>query len=319
MKKDYYQILGVDRNATQDQIRKAFRKLAAKYHPDRNPNDKHAEEMFKQINEAHEVLSDPEKRKLYDRYGENWKQFQNAEQAAGAQGGARPGGGFGKSHQWDDGQTYYEWSYDDIFGKGASGGAQEDIFESIFGGGFNPFGEQFKNVYKMRGQDVKAELVITLDEAYHGTEKIFRINDQTIKLKIKPGTEDGQILKLKGKGAPGINGGPNGDLLITVKIAEHPIYKRKGADLYADLPVDLYTAVLGGKVMFNTFKGKVKVDIPAESQNGKIIRLSGLGMPKNAAKTQFGDLYLTLKVQLPTNLTPKEKELFRELAKLRGH
>ncbi len=314
MKKDYYQILGVDRNATQDQIRKAFRKLAAKYHPDRNPGDKHAEEMFKQINEAHEVLSDPEKRKLYDRYGENWKQFQHAEQAAG---GAGAGAGSQRTH-WDNEQTYYQWSYDDIFGKGA-GSSQEDIFESIFGGGFNPFGDQYKNVYKMRGHDVKAELEITLDEAYHGTSKVFRINDQTIKLKIKPGTEDGQILKLKGKGGPGINGGPNGDLLITVKIKEHPIYKRKGADLYADLPVDLYTAVLGGKVMFNTFKGRIKVDIPAESQNGKVIRLSGLGMPKNASKTQFGDLYLTLKVQLPTNLTPKEKELFRELAKLRGH
>ena len=314
MKKDYYQILGVDRNATQDQIRKAFRKLAAKYHPDRNPGDKHAEEMFKQINEAHEVLSDPEKRKLYDRFGENRKQFQNAEQAAGAQGGARPGGGFGQSYQWDDGKTYYEWSYDDMF----KNKVHEDIFESIFGGGFNPFGEQYKNVYKMRGSDVKAELVITLDEAYHGTTKIFKINNETIKLNIKPGTQDGQILKLKGKGSPGINGGPNGDLLITVKIAEHPVYKRKGADLYADLPVDLYTAVLGGKVMFNTFKGRVKVEIPPESQNEKIIRLGGLGMPKNAQKTQFGDLYLTLKVQLPTNLTPKEKELFRELAKLRG-
>ena len=253
MKKDYYQILGVDRNATQDQIRKAFRKLAAKYHPDRNPGDKHAEEMFKQINEAHEVLSDPEKRKLYDRYGENWKQFQHAEQAAG---GAGAGAGSQRTH-WDNEQTYYQWSYDDIFGKGA-GSSQEDIFESIFGGGFNPFGDQYKNVYKMRGHDVKAELEITLDEAYHGTNKVFRINDQTIKLKIKPGTEEGQILKLKGKGGPGINGGPNGDLLITVKIKEHPIYKRKGADLYADLPVDLYTAVLGGKVMFNTFKGRIR-------------------------------------------------------------
>lgn len=309
--KDYYGILGVSRNATQDQIRKAFRKLAAKYHPDRNPGDKQAEEMFKKINEAHEVLSDPEKRKLYDRYGENWKQFQHAEQAAGT--GAGKGRTKQQYGQWDNSQAYYEWSYDDIFGQKS----HKDIFESIFGGGFSPFGDQYKNVYKMRGQDVKAELVITLDEAYHGSEKIFRINDQTIKLKIKPGTEDGQILKLKGKGSPGINGGPNGDLLISVKIAEHPVYKRKGADLYVDLPVDLYTTVLGGKVMFNTFKGRVKVDIPPESQNGKIIRLSGLGMPKNASKTQFGDLYLTLEVQLPTNLTPKEKELFRQLAALR--
>ncbi len=309
--KDYYNILGLDRNATTEEIRKAYRKLAAKYHPDRNPGDKQAEEMFKLVNEAHSVLSDPEKRKLYDRYGEHWKQFQNAEQQASEQHYqqyANYASGFGQN------QAGYEWAFNDIFGDVF---ADEDIFSSIFGGKRrSPFGNGF-NV-KQRGQDVRAELELSLEEAYHGTTKIFRFNDETIKLKIKPGTRDGQILKLRGKGAAGLNGGPNGDLLITVKIKPHPVFKRQGDDLYCDLPVDLYTAVLGGKVQLQTLKGRVMVEIPAESDNGKVIRLQGLGMPKNSSKTSFGDLYVKLDVRLPKNLSAKERALFEELTRLRG-
>ncbi len=304
--KDFYQILDVSRNASQEEIKKAYRKLAAKYHPDRNPGDKNAEEMFKKINEAHSVLSDPEKRKLYDRYGEQWKQFQQAE-------GAKGGKHYQNTNYYDDNFSQYQGSFNDIFGDRFT----DDIFSSFFGREYNPFGERFKNVYQHRGQDIKAELDISLEEAYHGTTKVFRINDQTIKLRIKPGAEEGQILKLKGKGAPGINGGPHGDLLITVRIKEHPLFKRKGFDLYCDLPVDLYTAILGGKVELQTLKGRVKIDIPAESENGKVIRLNGLGMPKNAEKSNFGDLYVKLNVRLPKNLTAQEIQLFRKLANLR--
>ena len=317
MKKDYYEILGVSKTATTEEIKKAYRKLAAKYHPDKNPGDKHAEEMFKQINEAHSVLTDPEKRKLYDRFGENWKQFENMDEKTRQQyekyqqyqkyGHAGAGNG-----------EHFEWAFGDIFSDAFGSGIGDDFFSSIFGGHkHSPFGREYRRTYPMAGQDLHAELEISLEEAYHGTTKLFRIDGQTIKLKIKPGTKDGQILKLKGKGGPGLNGGPNGDLLITVRLKPHPLFRRVGDDLHMDLPIDLYTAVLGGSLQIQTLKGKVKVNIPAESDNGKIIRLPGLGMPRDANKTSFGDLYLKLNVQLPRNLTQKEKELFAQLARLR--
>ncbi len=319
MKKDYYEILGVSKNASADEIKKAYRKLAAKYHPDKNPGDKHAEEMFKQINEAHSVLTDPEKRKLYDRFGENWKQFENMDEKTRQQ--------YEKYQQYQQQGSYagagngqhFEWNFGDLFGDAFGSGFGEDFFSTIFGGrqGSAFSGQRKQRSYPIPGQDLHAELEISLEEAYNGTTKLFKINNETIKLKIKPGTRDGQILKLKGKGGAGINGGPNGDLLITIHLRPHPLFKRVGDDLHMELPVDLYTAVLGGSVQIQTLKGKVKVNIPPESGNGKIIRLPGLGMPKDAAKSQFGDLYLKLNVQIPTNLSAKEKELFRELARLR--
>ncbi|WP_456408966.1 DnaJ C-terminal domain-containing protein [Caldithrix abyssi] len=320
MKKDYYEILGVSKTASAEEIKKAYRKLAAKYHPDKNPGDKQAEEMFKQINEAHSVLTDPEKRKLYDRYGENWKQFEQMDEKTRQQ--------YEKYQQYQQQQRYnfagsgnnghYEFAFGDIFGDAFGGGFGDDIFGAFFGGRKrSPFGSDYAQSYAMPGQDVHAELEISLEEAYHGTTRLFKINDQTIKLKIKPGTKDGQILKLKGKGNPGINGGPNGDLLITVRLKPHPVFTRSGDDLHMELPIDLYTAVLGGSAQIQTLKGKVKVNIPAESNNGKIIRLPGLGMPKDASKTRFGDLYIKLNVQIPQNLSEKEKQLFRELARLR--
>ncbi len=315
MKKDYYEILGVSRDASSEEIKKAYRKLAAKYHPDKNPGDKHAEEMFKQINEAHSVLTDPEKRKLYDRYGEKWKQFEQMDEKTRQQYEQyQKYQQYAHSTAGDGGETF-TWRFGDIFGNGF----EDDIFSSIFGHRTkrSPFDQTYYQNYQMPGQDLHAELEISLDEAYNGTTKLFRINNETIKLKIKPGTKDGQILKLKGKGGPGINGGPNGDLLITVHIRPHPVFKRVGDDLHMELPVDLYTAVLGGSVQIQTLKGKVKVNIPPESNNGKIIRLPGLGMPKDARKTSFGDLYIKLNVQIPQNLSEKEKELFRELARLR--
>ncbi|RMH94051.1 MAG: J domain-containing protein [Calditrichaeota bacterium] len=316
--KDYYSILGVSRNATTEEIKKAYRKLAAQYHPDRNPGDKEAEEKFKLINEAKEVLTDPEKRKLYDQFGEQWKQYQ----AAGGKGGfdwsqfAGAGGG-----EWQT--TFGGTSFEDLLNDPTL-----DLFEFLFG---HPFGggrqrtrrtrtrQQRSSPFSRmsRGQDLATETTLSLEEAYHGTTRQISIDGETLKVNLKPGIRDGQKLKLSGKGGFGANGSARGDLYLTVRVAEHPRFQRKGDDLYCDLPVDLYTAVLGGKAELQTFKGTVKVDIPPETQSGKVLRLKGLGMPVYNQPGRYGDLYARILVQIPRNLTDKERKLFEELRKLR--
>lgn len=312
--KDYYKILGVDKKASQDDIKKAYRKLAKKYHPDKTKGDKTSEQKFKEANEANEVLSDPEKRKKYDQLGENWKYYQ---QQGGQQGGfdwsqyANPGG---------SGRTYtYEGDLGDIFG--SSG--YSDFFDMLFGQGFGASQRKSRTggsrrTPAMHGEDMGAELEISLEDAYHGGAKIFSLNNQSIKLNIKPGIPDGHVLKLTGKGNPGIQGGTPGDLLLTIRIAKDHVYERKGNDLYTDIKVDLYTAVLGGKASFRSFKGNVKVDIPKGSQNGKMLRLQKLGMPVYGKSNEFGNLYLKLNIVIPEHLSAKEDELFKELQKLRA-
>lgn len=302
--KDYYKTLGVDKNAPQDEIKKAFRKLAVKYHPDKTKGDKSAEAKFKEVNEAYEVLGDPEKRKKYDAVGENWKYYQ--QQGAGgrfdwSQFGSRQGGG----------GTHYTFEGDpgDIFG----GRGYSDFFETLFGRGFGESPQRRSE--SLKGQDYTAELEISLEEAYGGTSKIFDVGGQSIKLNIKPGISDGHILRIPGKGTQGTRGGKPGDLLVTVRVNNHPVFERKGDDLYADLNVDLYTAVLGGKAEFRTFKGNININITKESENGKVIRLGKMGMPKYGKAEEFGDLYLKLEVQIPKNLSAKETELFKELRK----
>ncbi len=312
--KDYYTTLGVSKSASQAEIKKAYRKLALKYHPDRTKGDKAAEGKFKEINEANEVLSDPEKRKKYDQLGKNWNQYQQQ----GAQGGfdwsqyANTGTG--------GGQTYYSFEGDvgDLFG--SSG--YSDFFETLFGqSGIGSFGGSRKKSGRkstvIKGQDYEAELQITLEEAYKGTPKVFNLEGESIKLKIKPGIPDGHTLKLTGKGSPGSRGAQAGDLLLRVRIVKDPVFERKGDDLYADVNVDLYTAVLGGKTTFKTFKGSVKIDIPKGTQNGKVLRLQKMGMPKYGKENSFGDLYLKINIQTPENLSAKEIKLFEELQKLR--
>lgn len=309
--KDYYKILGVDKKASQSDIKSTYRKLAVKYHPDKNPGNKDAEAKFKEINEANEVLSDAEKRKKYDELGENWKYYQqHGGQAQDFDWSryASPGGG--------GGQTYYSTgNFDEIFGEG---GDFSDFFETLFrgSGAGQRTSRQRQTVFK--GQDMHAELSITLEEAYNGTQKIFEINGQQIKLNVKRGIEDGQALKLAGKGYPGPGNGPNGDLLITIKVEKHPLFNRIDDDLYMDLQVDLYTAVLGGKVELKTFKGNIKLNIAKETSNGKTLRLSGLGMPKYGKVNQFGDLYVKLDIQIPKNLSPEEIKLFKELQSMRA-
>lgn len=296
---DYYNILGVSKTATQDEIRTAYRKLARKHHPDLNPNDKEANKRFQQINEANEVLSDPEKRKKYDQYGKDWQHaeaFEKAQQSAGA--GRRAG----RKSAFED---------SDFGGGDYDSGEFSDFFESLFGrsarGG--------KASY--RGQDYQAELHLGLADAATTHQQVLTVNDKNIRITIPAGVENGQTIKLKGHGAPGTNGGPDGDLYLTFVVAEDPRWRRDGNDLHAKATPDLYTAILGGEIVVDTLQGKVKLKIKPDTANGTSLRLKGKGFPIYKKEGQHGDLFVTLEIQLPSNLSEKEKELFRELQKLR--
>lgn len=297
MAKDYYQALGVDRSASQADIKKAYRKLAVKFHPDKNPGNKLAEERFKEINVANDVLSDPDKRAKYDRYGENWNTVQENSGQPNYGGRSNSGGRRSQPMSDEDFQSFF------------GGGGYSDAFENLFG---NTKGRGGRRA--AAGDDLRAVIEISFDEAYTGTAKIFSINGQSLNIKLKPGITHGQVLKLKGKGSPGHNGGPAGDLFLEIKIAAHPFLERKGDDLFSEIHVSLYNAILGGKAEVKTMTGVISIDIPAGTQNDKVLRLRGKGMPKYAQSDAFGDLYLTIKVDLPVNLSDKERKLFEELA-----
>ncbi|MGB4053122.1 MAG: J domain-containing protein, partial [Dysgonamonadaceae bacterium] len=303
---DYYKVLGVPKNASQEEIKKAYRKLARKMHPDLNPDDKDAHRKFQEINEAHEVLSDPEKRAKYDKYGENWKhaeEFEKARQQYQQQGAWSDffGGGEGGARTF-----YTEGDFtDDDF---------SDFFHSMFGRGF----KQRKTSRKFKGPDYQAELSLTLREAMQTHKRTLTVNGKNIRITIPAGVANGQKIKLAGYGGPGVNGGPNGDLYITFIVEDDPKFKRLGDDLYTEAEVDLYTAVLGGEITIDTLDGgQVKVKIKPGTQPGTKLRLKGKGFPVYKKKGKFGDLYVTVKVRIPENLSPREKELFTELAKLR--
>jgi curved DNA-binding protein len=290
--KDYYKTLGVDKKATQEEIKKAYRKLAVKYHPDKNPGDKKSEEKFKEISEANDVLSDAAKRKKYDDLGSDWQQY--AQQNYGGQGGSAQGRGR-RSRQFSEGDE-----------EGFS-----DFFESIFG--FS--GSSRRSNVQMKGEDYSAEATISLEEAFHGTTRQINLTNQKLNLNLKPGIPDGQVLKMKGKGAPGRNGGPAGDLFITVHIATHPKYERKGNDLYADEPLDVYTAILGGKEPVKAIDKAVSITIPPGTDSNKTFRLKGMGMPDYKDPLKRGDYYVRMIITVPKTLTAEEKELVERLAK----
>jgi len=322
--KDYYGILGVSRGATDKEIKQAYRRLARKYHPDVNSGDKSAEEKFKEINAAYEVLSDPEKRRKYDQFGENW---QYADQFAQAGWRAGPYADF-------SGQEAFSFAPGDLGG----------IFDSLFRG----FGTRTSSRRPRRGQDIDLPIEVTLEEAYHGSTRTIEtqvespchvcggrgalgnapcytcgglgrvFQPQRLEVKIPPGVKDSSRIRMAGKGRPGSAGGSSGDLYLVVSVRPHPLFQRKDSDLHVEVPVPLSDAILGGEVEVPTLKGKLTLKIPPETQNGKVFRLAGQGMPR-MGDTKKGDLFAKVQVVLPTTLTERERELFQELRKLHLH
>lgn len=304
--RDYYNILGVKKGASEKEIKQAFRKLARQYHPDVNPNDKRAEERFKEINEAYQVLSDPDKRQKYDHLGADWQRWQQ-------------GGGSADGFDWSRWSTgspgYGEQDLGDLFG----GGSVSDFFRQVFGG-MGGYGAQQQpqrgrrySTRPRRGRDIVQEVEISLYEAYHGATRILDKDGRRLEIKIPAGARTGTKVRLAGEGSPGAMGGQSGHLYLRVKVAPDPRFERKGDDLYADVQLDLYTALLGGKVEVQTLSGPVTLTIRPETQNGMTIRLRGKGMPKLREKGEYGDMYAKIDVQLPTNLTPRQRELIEEL------
>jgi curved DNA-binding protein len=298
---DYYKILGVEKKASEKEIKNAYRKLARKYHPDLNPNDAEANIKFQQLNEANEVLSDPEKRKKYDQYGENWQHGEAYEQArqqqtrqqsyAGGGFAGSAGGGFEGFEGYEDNETF------------------SDFFKSMFGGAGGA-GSQTR----YRGQDYKAELRLTLTDISETKKQTITVNGKDLRMTIPAGVENGQTIKITGHGGPGTKGGPAGDLYITFSIADDPRFKRDGSNLYANVKLNIYTAILGGEITVDTLTGQVKIKVKPETQNGTKVKLKGKGLPVYKKEGEFGDLFVTYDIQLPTNLTDKQKKLFEELA-----
>lgn len=309
---DYYKILGVDKTATQDDIKKAFRKLARQYHPDLNPNDANAKEKFQAINEANEVLSDPEKRKKYDEYGENWKHADEFEAQRKAYQNQQGGGG-GDGEYWysTDGTHFSGFGGEGMHGFGGNGSGFSDFFEELFGHRGAGAGRGAHGAFK--GQDIQGELQLTLREAATTHKQTFSVNGENLRITVPAGIANGQIIKLKGHGGKGVNGGPDGDLYITFNIADDPVFRRKDNDLYTDVNIDLYTAVLGGEVTVNTLNGQVKLKVRPGTQNDAKVRLKGKGFPVYKQDGTYGDLIVTYHVTIPTTLTDKQKNLFRQL------
>lgn len=307
--KDYYKILGVDKKATKEEIKKAYRRLAVQHHPDKNPGDKKAEDQFKLVNEAHEVLGDPEKRKKYDELGENWNRFEQG-------GNSGPGSGFDWSAFGGGGSrgtSYrYEGDPDGMFGESGF----SDFFEAFFGGSTRKQGRGSRTQAHFKGQDYEAEMEITLEEAFHGASRIIRVHNEKLRITAKPGAYDGQLLRIKGKGAQGSSDQHRGDLYVRIRLIPHPVFDRKGDDLHSSQYIDLYTAVLGGDTLVDTIGGAVKIKIPAGTQDGKNIRIKGKGMPVYEKSGTHGDLYVQLRVSLPENLSGEERQLFEQLRKL---
>ncbi|MEO9480340.1 MAG: J domain-containing protein [Maribacter dokdonensis] len=295
---DYYKILELDKTATQADIKKAYRKLARKLHPDLNPNDKSAQEKFQRVNEANEVLSDPEKRKKYDQYGKDWEHAEAFEEAKKNQ----------RRSTSNTNRTYTNYS-----------GQQEDFsdfFESMFGGGgFG--GSTRQRTSQFKGQDLNATLNLNMTDILQEQKQTLDLGNKKIRITIPAGVEDGQTIKISGYGGEGVNSGPKGDLYLTFEIYNNTDFQRVGNDLYKNESISLYDAILGSSIEITTLTGKVKLKVKPETQNDTKIKLKGKGMPIYKKKGAHGDLYITYKVTMPTNLSQKEKELFKQLSELR--
>lgn len=306
--RDYYKTLGVEKNADEQQIKKAYRRLARQHHPDVNPGDKKAEERFKEINEAYEVLSDPEKRQKYDRLGANWQAYQRTGQdptgfdwnqwMSGASGGGRM-------------RVDYA-DLGDILGEGGF----SDFFQTIFGGsaGFRPSGQTQSR--PIQGRNVEHAVQVTLEEAFQGTQRVLAIDNKRLEVKIPAGVRTGSKVRVAGEGYPGVTGGPSGDLLLVIEVLPHPVFERDGDDLRCEVTVDLWTAVLGGEVTVPTLTGQGALRIPEGTQPGQMFRLRGQGMPHLRDSQKRGNLLAKVRVQLPEKLTDQQRQLFQQLAEL---
>lgn len=322
--RDYYDILGVDRNASEQDIKRAFRRLARQWHPDVNADNAQAEEKFKELNEAYEVLGDPDKRAKYDRVGHSWKQWQ------------RRGGDPGQFDwsQWVGGApngARVAWSGDlsDLFG-GSGAGAFSDFFNVLFGGagrgtGGRPAGDIFGRAGGSGGydrmspaHDAETNITITLDEALTGTDRLLERGGRRIRVSIPPGVRTGSRVRIAGEGQVGYGEGARGDLYLNVTVSPHAIFQREGSDLRCDIPVDLYTAVLGGRLVVPTLEGDVSLRIPPGTQAGQTFRLRGKGMPSSGDPTRRGSLLAKVDVKIPERLSSREREMFEELAHIRG-
>lgn len=320
--KDYYKSLGINRDATPDEIKKSYRKLAAKFHPDRNPGNKRAENRFKEIAEAYEVLKDPEKKKLYDKVGADWKRYQQA--------GAKADDFNWSGYSGRGGQRVHI-DPEDLFGgsragsaRTGSGSAFSSFFDTLFGGG-DPFSgrtqgaKTYTGSEKKRGatpQHSEAELPVKLKDLLKGTEKQLRVNGEKVKIKIPPGIEEGKKLKLKGKG--GSKGqSSRGDLFLKIRIVDEKGFEREGLNITQTVPLDLYTAILGGEISAQTLEGKIKLVIPEETENGKIFRLKGRGLPEFNNPVKRGDYFIRVEVELPKQLNAQERDLFIKLKEIR--
>ena len=327
--KNYYDLLGVKRDASEKEIKQSYRRLARKYHPDVNPGDKSAEAKFKEINEAHEVLSDKEKRQKYDRFGDRWQHADQFAQAGRQQTQYRdfaPGGG-----------TSYHFTGGDI-------GGLDSIFEELFGGARTHTSQ--RRPQPRRGQDLESPIEVTLEEAYNGTNRTISLQVEEpctvcrgsgqiqnmpcsacrgggvvprikrLEVKIPPGVKTGSRIRIAGKGHPGYGRGASGDLYLVISVKPHPTFERRGDNLYVDISVPLTVAALGGETQVPTPRGKLALKIPTETQNGRVFRLAGQGMP-HLGKSSRGDILAKVNVVLPTKLSEKEKELFRQLSEIR--
>jgi len=294
---DYYKVLELDKKASDADIKKGYRRLARKLHPDLNPNDEMAKRKFQQINEANEVLSDPDKRKKYDQYGKDWKHAEEFEKAGQHR---RSSGRQAGGQEWSTGQ----------------GQDFSDFFESMFGGAGQS--QSGGRQVKYKGQDFNAELQLDLLAAYKTHQQTLTVNGKKIRLTIPAGVENGQIIKIPGHGGEGMNGGPNGDLYLTFSITNSSKFRREGSQLYTTADLNLYTAILGGDYFLETMDGKVKLTVSAETQNGTKVKLKGKGFPLYKKEGEFGDLIVTYQVKVPTGLTTTEKELFSQLKALQN-
>ena len=324
--KDYYSTLGVAKTASEKEIKQAYRKLARKHHPDVNPGDKNAETRFKEINEAYEVLGDPEKRKKYDELGANWRMYEQAGAAPGGPGGF-PGGGawnvqFGQGGPGGGGfRTMTEEEMRDLFG---DADPFSDFFHTFFGGarGAESGSRQRGSRTRARqGRDFEQEIELGLEDAYRGAMRRLSINQdgqtRNVDVRIPAGVADGSRVRVSGEGEHGSGGGQSGDLYLRIRMAPHPEFERRGRDLYTHVPIPLTTAVLGGEVDVKTIGGRsLRLKIPPTTQNGQVFRLKGHGMPAVGKPNEFGDLYATADIQLPRTLTPEQRKHFEALQKL---